>query len=222
METAVMEWKQLFWNENICYTIKTTVREWRRLLLNEDNCYLIKTTVVLEWRRLLLMETTAVSLIKDNCLGMETTPTSLIEEWYIIECRRLLWNEENCLFGYSGDALSGLVTREMLGLVWLLGRCFIWFGYSGDALSGLDTRETLGLIWHPRVVSEVAWWQFSKHCLVSITRETLSDLTHSGDAVSRWHHSGDVIRPWPGYHMITEIQFLLVNKTFFSEPYIFK
>ena len=87
----------------------------------------------------------------------------------------------------------------MLGLVWLLGRCFIWFGYSGDALSGLDTRETLGLIWHPRVVSEVVWWQFSKHCLVSITRETLSDLTHSGDAVSRWHHSGDVIRPWPGY-----------------------
>ena len=27
----------------------------------------------------------------------------------------------------------------------------------------------------------------------------LSDLTHSGDAVSQWHHSGDVIRPWPGY-----------------------
>ena len=146
---------------------------WRQLL-----CHWLKTTAR-EWRRLL--------------------PHWLKNDYYIIECRRLLWNEENCLFGYSGDALSGLVTREMLGLVWLLGRCFIWFGYSGDALSGLDTRETLGLIWHPRVVSEVAWWQFSKHCLVSITRETLSDLTHSGDAVSRWHHSGDVIRPWPGY-----------------------
>ena len=128
----------------------------------------------------------------------------------------LVWLLGRCFiwFSYSGDALSGLVTQEMLGLVWLLGRCFIWFGYSGDALSGLDTRETLGLIWHPRVVSEVAWWQFSKHCLVSITRETLSDLTHSGDAVSRWHHSGDVIRPWPGYPSISVTYFLsLVSST---------
>ena len=162
METAVMEWKQLFWNENICYTIKTTVREWRRLLLNEDNCYLIKTTVVLEWRRLLLMETTAVSLIKDNCLGMETTPTSLIEEWYIIECRRLLWNEENCLFGYSGDALSGLVTRETPYLVWTLGRRLVWF-------------DTLG--WCQRLRDDnfqnIVWFQLlGRRCLIWPTRET--------------------------------------------------
>ena len=76
-----------------------------------------------------------------------------------------------------------LVTHETLGLVWSLGRRFIWFGHSGDAWSGLVTWVTLGLVWS--------------------LRRRLSDLTHSGGVrgcvmiifktLSGFDYSGDVV-----------------------------
>ena len=86
-------------------------------------------------------------------------------------------------FGHSGDAWSGLVTWETLGLVWSLGWRLVWFGHSEDAWSGLVTRVTLGLVWS--LGWRLVWFGHSggvRGCVMIIVK-TLSGFNYSGDVV---------------------------------------
>ena len=86
-------------------------------------------------------------------------------------------------FGHSGDAWSGLVTWETLGLVWSLGWRLVWFGHSEDAWSGLAARVTLGLVWS--LGWRLVWFGHSggvRGCVMIIVK-TLSGFNYSGDVV---------------------------------------
>ena len=97
---------------------------------------------------------------------------------------RLKWFE----FGSSGHVVwDGLISvpREM----------FCW-----DCLV-LVTREAYDLIQKTCQMYEVAWFFFCNDCLIQLLGRSLSDLGLSGDVVSWWPSSGDVIKPCFSYPM---------------------
>ena len=84
-----------------------------------------------------------------HCMGAQLA-LCVFTIWLVThETLGLVWSlgRRFIWFGHSGDAWSGLVTWVTLGLVWSLGRRLVWFGHSGDAWSGLVTQVTLGLVW---------------------------------------------------------------------------
>ena len=93
-------------------------------------------------------------------------------------------------FGSSGHVgWDGLISvpREM----------FCW-----DCLV-LVTREAYDLIQKTCQMYEVAWFFFCNDCLIQLLGRSLSDLGLSGDVVSWWPSSGDVIKPCFSYPIPT-------------------
>ena len=84
-----------------------------------------KRYAVREWR-LYWMRMTVISLIEGGCYGMKMTVIVLSEGDYNW-MKTTVGNWRQFLFGNSGDASSGLVTQETLGLVSITREVYVWF-----------------------------------------------------------------------------------------------
>ena len=132
-------------------------------------------TAALEWRWLLphWLKNDYYIMNVDHCYGMRKTVCLVTRETLY-----LVWSLGRCLvlFGYSGDALSGLVTRETPYLVWTLGRRLVWFDTLGWC-QRLRDDNFQNIVWFQLLGRRCLIWPTREtRCPGDITRETQSDL----------------------------------------------